>query len=323
MKRALILGIFATVFAVLLLIRFFPPGDDFNLDNPFWNGLKDFKIKTKAFSLNSIQEIDLIPFPSETLLFIIGPEGIYTPSEVAFVSRYLKAGGQVILADDFGSGNLILEGLGLKVRFSGHPVVDPLFRGKAQVLVKVVDLKEPFADIESLMLNYPASLQLENGEGKVLATSSSFSFFDDNQNGKKDKNESEGPFPVIAEISYGAGKIYVVSDSSIFINSMLKEEGNQKFLKIITEGKKVLIDTSHHPAGLLTRLKDVEIKVYQIVSKFEIRYSLFLILVVAIVWLRFERGRFVRREEDIQDILQRHPDWDRDILNKLKKELEK
>jgi len=294
MKKALILGIFATVFAILLLIRFFPPGDDFNLDNPFWNGLKDFKIKTQTSSLNSIQEIDLIPFPS-----------------------------QVILADDFGSGNLILEGLGLKVRFSGHPVVDPLFRGKAQVLVKVVDLKGPFAGIGSLMLNYPASLQLGNGEGKVLATSSSFSFFDDNLNGKKDKNEGEGPFPVIAEISYGAGKIYVISDSSIFINSMLKEEGNQKFLKIITEEKKVLIDTSHHPAGLLTRLKDVEIKVYQVASKFEVKYSLFLVLVVAIVWLRFKRGRFVRREEDIQDILQRHPGWDRDILNKLKKELEK
>ena len=316
MKKALILGILAGVVVVIVLIRFFPPNDDFNLDNPFWNGLKEFQKETNAFSLGDISSVDSVPFPSETSLFIIGPSGIYSDKEISSVSKYLKAGGVLILADDFGSGNAILEGLGLKTRFSQHLVVDPLFRGKASVLAKTVDLSAPLADIKSLMFNYATSLKFNDSEGKILATSSSFSYFDDNLNGEREKGEDEGPFPMIAEISYENGKIYLISDSSLFINSMLGEEENRGFLKNIIKGKKGFIDISHHPMGPLPNLKKVEVKIYQIASRFEVRYSIFLILVIVIVWIKFKRGK-VRYGEDMQDILQKHPDWDKKILKDI------
>jgi len=317
MKKALILGCLAGVVAVILLIRFFPPNDDFNLDNPFWNGLKDFQKETKASSISYISHLSTISSPSGTSLFIIGPSGTYSSEETTSISRYLKAGGVLILADDFGSGNSILEGLGLKSRFSHHLVVDPLFRGKSSVLAKAVDMTGPLADIKSLMFNYPASLQLNRLEGKIIATSSSFSFFDDNLNGKKEKDEGEGPFPMIAQIPYGKGRIYLISDSSLFINSMLREEENRKFLKTIVKDKKIFVDISHHPVGILPRLKKAEINIYQIASRFEIRYSLFLILAILIVWMRFKKKK-VRYEEDIQNILQRHPDWDKKVLKNVR-----
>jgi len=320
MRKALILGCLAGAVVVILLIRFSPPNDDFNLDNPFWNGLKDFKRQTEASSLDYIPDITYIPFPSQTSLFIIGPSGPYSEKEILSLSRYLKAGGTVILADDFGSGNFILKGLGLKTRFSHHLVIDPLFRGKSSVLAKSVDFFGPLANIRNLMFNYPTSLQFEMGEGKIIATSTSFSFFDDNLNGEKDKDENEGPFPMIAEIKYGAGKIYLISDSSLFINSMLGEEENQKLLQTIIKDKKIFIDISHHPKGLLPKLKDAEIMIYQIASRFEVRYSIFLVLVISVVWLKFKQEK-VRFEEDIQSILQRHPSWDENTLVKLKKEL--
>ena len=58
MRKALILGILAGVIAVILLIRFFPSNDDFNLDNPFWNGLKKFQQETKASSISHIFNIN-------------------------------------------------------------------------------------------------------------------------------------------------------------------------------------------------------------------------------------------------------------------------
>jgi len=318
MKKALILGCLAGVVVVVLLIRFFPSNDDFNMDNPFWNGLKDFQKETKASSISYISHLSTIFSPSGTTLFIIGPSGTYNKEEVSSISKYLKAGGVLVLADDFGSGNLILKGLGLKTRFSHHLVVDPLFRGKSSVLAKAVNINIPLSDIKSLMFNYPTSLQFKSGEGKILVTSSSFSFFDDNLNGKKEKNENEGPFPMIAEIKYGAGKIYLISDSSLFINCMLSKEENQKFLKTVIKGKNVFIDVSHHPISLLARLKSVEMKIYQIASRFEVRYSILLILIMAIIWIRFKKRR-LEYEEDIQSILQRHPDWDEKVLKNVQR----
>ena len=313
MRKALISGILVGVLAVILLIRFFPSNDDFSLDNPFWNGLKNFKKETKALSISSVSAAGFISLPAKNVLFIIGPSGVYTRREVEFISSYLREGGVLILADDFGSGNSILKGLGLKTRFSQHLVVDPLFRGKSSVLVKIVDLSTSLVNVKNLMLNYPTSLQFKSSEGKILATSSSFSFFDDNLNGKKEKKEVKGPFPMVAEIHYGKGKIYLISDSSLFINSMLSREGNEEFLKTLIKGKNTFIDISHHLVGYLTKLKNTEIRIYQVISRFEIKYSIFLILVIIIIWLRFKKKKS-GYEENIQDILQKHPTWDRKIL---------
>jgi len=56
MKKALISGCLVGVIAIVLLIRFLPPYDDFSLENPFWNGLKNFKEETKASSLADISD---------------------------------------------------------------------------------------------------------------------------------------------------------------------------------------------------------------------------------------------------------------------------
>jgi len=221
----------------------------------------------------------------------------------------------LILADDFGSGNLLLKGLGVKARFSGRLVVDPLFRGKASVLVKTASLSIHLADVESLMFNYPTFLYLKE-EGAMLAKSSSFSFIDDNLNGKMEIDEYGGPFPMIARLQYGKGEILLISDSSIFINSMLEEEGNREFLKQLTRGRSVFVDISHHPASTLYKLKRAEIMLYQVASEFEIRYSIFLFMIIVFLWMRFKRKQ-ARQKEDIEDILQRHPDWDRKTLEHI------
>ena len=313
MRKALILGMVAGVVAVVLLIRFFPSNEDFNLDNPFWNGLKSFREETGAFSLGQISDLSLMPSSSGTVLFIIGSSGAYNSQEISVISSYLKGAGTVILADDFGSGNSILKGLGVESRFSDHLVVDPLFRGKSSLLAKTVDTVGPLADIESLMFNYPTSLQVNDFAGEIVASSSSFSFFDDNLNGKREESEDEGPFPMIVRIPYGKGEIYLISDSSLFINSMLDEAENGEFLQTIIQGKRLFVDTSHYRVGMLSRLRNIEITIYEIISRLEVRYALFLVLVMTIVWLRLERKK-AGYEEDIESVLKRHPHWNKKTL---------
>lgn len=313
MKKALILGILAGMVAVLLLIRFFPSNEDFDLDNPFWNGLKSFREETGAFSLGQISNLSLLPSSWGTVLFIIGPSAVYNSEEISVLSRYVNSGGALILSDDFGSGNSILKGLGLESRFSHHLVVDPLFRGKSSLLAKTVDIVGPLADIKSLMFNYPTSLEVNDLGGEIVARSSFFSFFDDNLNGKREESEDEGPFAMIARIPYEKGEIYLMADSSLFINSMLGEAENGEFLQTIIQGKRLFFDTSHYPLGMLSRLRNIEITIYEIISRLEIRYALFLILVMTIVWLRLERKKG-GYEEDIESVLKRHPHWNKETL---------
>ncbi|MBA7560538.1 hypothetical protein ES708_02164 [subsurface metagenome] len=317
MKKALVLsilgGMVAGVVAVILLIRFFPSNEDFNLDNPFWNGLKSFREETGVFSLGQISDLSLVPSSSGTILFIIGPSAAYNSQKISAISSYLNSGGALILADDFGSGNSILKGLGLESRFSHHLVVDPLFRGKSSLLAKTVDTVGPLADIKRLMFNYPTSLQVNDFGGEIVASSSSFSFFDDNLNGKREESEDEGPFPMIARIPYGKGEIYLMADSSLFINSMLDEAENREFLQTIMQRKRLFVDTSHYPVGILSRLRNIEITIYEIISRLEVRYALFLVLVINIVWLRLERKK-AGYEEDIESVLKRHPEWDKETL---------
>ncbi len=318
MRKAFLLGILGAVVAVLLLIRFFPSNEDFYLDNPFWNGLKSFREETGVLSLGQISDLGLVPSSSGTVLFIIGPSGAYGSEEISAISRYLKGAGTLILADDFGSGNSILKGLTLESRFSDHLVVDPLFRGKSSLLAKTVDTTGPLAGIESLMFNYPTSLQVNDYEGEVVASSSSFSFFDDNLNGEREESEDEGPFAMIARIPYEEGQIYLISDSSLFINSMLDEAENREFLQTIIQGKRLFIDISHYPVGILSRLRNIEITVYEIISRLEVRYALLLVLVMTIVWLKLRRKK-TRYEEDIESVLKRHPEWDRETLEQVQR----
>ena len=97
MRKALVLsilgGMVAGVVAVILLIRFFPSNEDFNLDNPFWNGLKSFREETGAFSLGQISDLSLVPSSSGTILFIIGPSGAYNREEISAMARYVNSGG--------------------------------------------------------------------------------------------------------------------------------------------------------------------------------------------------------------------------------------
>ncbi|MBE0478797.1 DUF4350 domain-containing protein [Candidatus Aerophobetes bacterium] len=317
MKKALISGCLVGVVAVIFLMRFYPPTDDFNLENPFWNGLKNFQEVTEATSVNLASEVRVTFFPAESILFIIGPSGPFGNEEVALVKSYLEAGGGLVLADDFGSGNFLLEGLGLRSRFSGKLVVDALFRGKASCLPKTVDISHFLANISALLLNYPTFLEIAPGEASVLATSSAFSYVEELANGNMEKRP--GPFPMIAEISYGKGKIYLVADASIFINCMLDEEDNRKLAASFVEGKQVFIDTSTYPYSRLGRLKAWQMEIYHVASRFEVRYSIFLALVLFIVGMRFKRKK-IKDKENIRDILERHPDWNKTTLLKIKKE---
>ena len=247
----------ALIIILAIAIWFFPPDDDFRTGNPFWNGTKEISANYPISPLKSLSNLPSLPLGS-TLILI--PYLQSTPAELEALNSFVTRGGTLILADDYGYGNQILEYLGLKTRFSGQPLLDPLANYKNKWFPQISHIKSsPFtSDIDKLVFNHATCLT--NVEAaNVLAQSSLFSFLDLNGDQTWQESEPTGSLPVISLHNLGSGQIILVADPSLFINSMETMEGNDGFLQNIAAitASELLIDQSHLPPSNLHQTKNL------------------------------------------------------------------
>ena len=224
LRRFLVIVAISTVVILTIVSWFSPSSEDFAVDNPSWNGIKDLESIMLGTPIASLVDLPTLP-PSSTLILI--PYLEFTLTELEEISSFVAQGGTLILADDFGYGNQVLEYLGLKARFSGDILLDPrVFHGNHRFpRVYHIVPSNITLGIGSLLLNHATCLvDIETSD--VLVRSSIFSFLDLDGNELMDEDEPIGPLPVISRHSLGIGKIILISDPSLFINSMLKFEDN-------------------------------------------------------------------------------------------------
>jgi len=257
LRRFLVILSIVLVLILTIVAWFFPSNDDFRTENPFWNGTGDI---VSSYPISPLQSLsDLPPSPQGSALILV-PYLEFTPAELVELNSFVTQGGILVLADDYGYGNQVLEYLGLEARFSGHILLDPLFSYKSKWFPRISHLasNSVTSGIESLILNHATCL-VDVEAGDVLALSSSFSFLDLDGNQARDEGEPTGPLPVISYHNLGSGKIMLISDSSIFINSMETIEGNYTFIQNIaaTTTSELLIDQSHLPPSNLHQSKNL------------------------------------------------------------------
>ena len=241
--------------AVLLILTaavwFYPSNEDFKTENFFWNGTRDICVNHAALPIESLKELPISPHGT-TLILI--PYLALTDSELAALNTFVIKGGRLILADDYGHGNQVLEYLGLRARFAEQALLDPLSNYKNQWFPRIVHIQTSPLTINtgSLVFNHATSL-INVEKTDTIALSSMFSFLDQNDNKKRDDGEPTGPLPVISQHKLGSGQITLISDPSIFINSMQALGSNSNFVKNIAAATSyhLLIDQSHLPPSNL------------------------------------------------------------------------
>ena len=266
LRRFLMLLSVSLVIILLIVVWFFPSNDDFQSENPFWNGTKDMTSITKVSPVSTLSGL---PSPPNGSTLVLVPYIDFSHDELEDLHTFIVQGGTLVLADDYGFGNQILEYLGLKVRFSGQVLLDPLFNHKNKWFPKISHLTPSSItnNTESIVLNHATCLTGVESD-KVLAFSSSFSFLDLNANQVRDEDEPTGPLPVISRYSLGSGQLVLISDPSIFINSMSKIEDNNNFVQNIAAitTSRLLIDQSHLPPSNLSQTKNLLADVRDLVS---------------------------------------------------------
>lgn len=240
-----IIGLLLTV--SLTSIWFYPSINDFMSGNKAWNGIRNF---TDNFGVQNTDSLDNINEQSGQGVLVCIPYSTYTPDELSEIKEFANNGNLLLLLDDFGFGNSIMEYLGLEARFSNNILLDPLFNYKNQYFPRITDFASGIKEsgIEAITLNHACTLKnIESSH--ILALSSSSSFEDINSNGIWDEGEPKGPLVVAANYKYGQGTVILISDPSITINTMVGENDNYEFINYLmtinNDVDNIILDRSH------------------------------------------------------------------------------
>lgn len=219
--------------------------------NPEWDGASGVRtVATEAradtavvYSTSDYSSVD----ETTSAVFIISPERSYSDAEAARIGSFVRDGGTVIVADDFRPhSNDLLDRLDASARVNGTPLRDERhnFRSGALPIATRPVADQYTTGVEQVTLNYPTTVT-PNGS-TVLVRSSNFSYLDTDADGELDDGEALRSYAVVTVEPVGAGDIVVVSDPSLFINSMLDRPDNRAFVEaVIAPHETVLLDYSH------------------------------------------------------------------------------
>ncbi len=212
----------------LISIWFYPSVENFISGNRMWNGVKNFVEAFEAREINSLEELPAVP---ESTALVAIPYLEYSRDSLSLIEDYLNNGATVLLMDDYGYGNTLLNYLNLEAGFTGDVLLDPLFNYKNPYLPRITDFSPALKtnEVEAVLFNHATSLRDVPGMN-VLAWSSPESYLDVNNNDAMDAGEPAGPFPVAAEIGFGRGRLLLVSDPSTIINTMVERDDNYSFI---------------------------------------------------------------------------------------------
>jgi len=327
---------------------------DFSIYNRGWNGCSEFAIRLyqsgkQVYPLHTpFRTIRNRPDDANTALVVIGPTRPFLAGDSRYVEQFVRNGGTVILANDFDEGNSLLEGMGIGLRFSQYPIADLCFdKDSSIVTCYSLATNNPLTEnVSSFLLNHPAGIvgQLPKG-AVVLAKTSEMSWLDKNGDGKwQIGDETRGPFPVLVDIPYGEGEVILLSDPSIFLNSMIKEKGNEQLYENLVrrmtgrEITRIYIDEEHrtlaNPVEFFTvvirRQPDYQrlVVVWTIVTALlfvvskPLRHLLFKLVDGAIslaLWILSlgARQKESRPGDPVEQCMRRHPEWDARILRRI------
>ncbi len=349
-------GIGALLFILALATPMVSDTTEFSMYNAGWNGCSAIAVKTyvegkfqPTFSFDA-NELTLSPKsfveypldPKNATILLIGPRSEFSSREVDYLQNFLRKGGMMLLADDFGTGNILLEKMNVTARFTGDLLLDLSFEKKPS-FVTIFEFPSPthpvMRNVSHLLLNYATSIS-PGMNTTVLAVSSQLSWRDSNLNGKEDSDEVKGSFPVLVLERYGNGTIVLFSDPSVLINSMKNQLDNAVFREdllryLFLDRDTVIIDESHRQEPLLlhifytmpTNLGTMEkvAIVLLIIGAFLFGFTKIPSYIVRkFIQLIVKEKKPTERtsaEEMIEELLTRHPSWSGKKLKGLVREL--
>jgi hypothetical protein len=253
--RNIAAGVVLSAVLMLSVAYYWPIQEAYHPLNKDWNGCS--RIASLTGNTTLLLSYDN-PLPNSTsLLAIIGPSANFTGRERSNIGAFLEQGGVVLLADDFGTGNSLLEALNVSARFSKKPLADLYYYRKNPDFPVISDFSSSPAteNLSAIILNRPSYIEMWNSSSVTkLGSSSPFSFVDLSGNGRLAANETIDSYTVLASARIGKGLLLLVADPSMFINDMVGLQDNARLFQnaLRMGGGSLIFDIAHLATAFLT-----------------------------------------------------------------------
>ncbi|WP_209629262.1 DUF4350 domain-containing protein [Methanofollis sp. W23] len=214
-------GVAATlllVVTVALSVHFSTTGEDYGVSNRGWNGISIFFETVHERGGEVIADPGLLTGYEDSLLLVVAPVGMPEEGGFGAYRAFLERGNTVVIIDEGGTSNVMLQSLGALMRVvpgtvssldsayaspffpSAHPAADHLL----------------LADVESVTFNRPAHVT----GGNALLVSGVFTWEDQDGDGRMETGEPSGTYSFLAREEIGGGEVIVCADQSLLINAM-------------------------------------------------------------------------------------------------------
>lgn len=183
--------------------------------------------------------------PSGTVAVVVSPDQAYTDAEAATVERFVRGGGTLVVAEDYGPhSNRLLASVGAQSRVDGRLITDETvyYRSPTMPVARPDAQSGLLVGVDAFTLNHGSYVR-PNG-AQVLVESSELAIV--RNDAGSPVGSSVGPYPIVTLEPLGDGTVIVVSDSSALINAMLNRPGNAAFVhNVFVRHDRVLLDYSH------------------------------------------------------------------------------
>lgn len=238
----------------VLLLHLSADYNDYSRYNPGWNGTSRFFESLEQDKVVLLTAADELPGYNNSALLIIAPAGNYSETDTRYYRDFLERGNTVLVLDDFGSANSLLNQLRTGVRLRNIPLMsaDRAYNNPVFIRAYPYGRSPVIRNITTLTLDRPSAVD----GGSPFLLSSLLSWEDQNDNQRADQNETIGQFAVGTMVQVGNGGLYVISDPGIIINAMegSDEAGDRAtfIANIINLMDTTIIDQSHSMTGITT-----------------------------------------------------------------------
>jgi hypothetical protein len=188
----------------------------FDLNGDDWEGASELvrlaKAELEPGHVVTTNQIDFSELKPEDGLLLIYPERSLDEAEL---SKFMRAGGRVVLLDDYGRGDSLLSAFNMHRIPAPRNPAESLRHNPQLALAEPASAHPVVADVNRVVTNHPVGLQHPDLSPVLKIRSQSH----------------DADVAVAVAGAVGQGRLLAVGDPSIVMNSMLRYAGNKAFAR--------------------------------------------------------------------------------------------
>ena len=234
-SNLLLVSLLIGVMVGLVIMFILPSTTSYSVVNYGDNGISRLRESYKAFVITDLSTSRDIS-PRDTVYLIIRLDNV-TSSEAEIILRLVKEGGYVIFSGGWGAIESLNHYAKLNLTVTSSVIYDMIYNGG--------DRFHPLgfsSHCNCTLTTYTPYYVVTDKNTDVVVYSSNFSYVDLNGNGYMDIEEPLGSFPLGISLSYGGGRLILVSSPQVFTNKLF--EANKDFIDCLVSDRGLIIDQS-------------------------------------------------------------------------------